>query len=128
MGVASNKYGRRGSHMLQNISHGTWKKNERRKNDNDRTNRNGKFQGESHMKQQIHDRHNSFPPRSRYETGYRGNERVGARNRLVGCFNCGERNHQVATCRFDHKLRCGTCEQLGHKSKFCQYSNQNDNY
>ena len=40
-----------------------------------------------------------------------------------GCFNCGEFNHRQASCRFDHRLRCGHCRQLGHKGKLCQYPN-----
>ena len=41
-----------------------------------------------------------------------------------GCFNCGELNHRENTCRFDHRLRCGSCEGLGHKSRHCHYFNQ----
>ena len=37
-----------------------------------------------------------------------------------GCYNCGEFNHQVRSCRFDHQLRCGNCGKLGHKSKLCR--------
>lgn len=36
-----------------------------------------------------------------------------------GCYNCGEHNHRQATCRFDHRLRCGNCRRLGHKEKLC---------
>ena len=39
----------------------------------------------------------------------------------VGCYNCGEFNHVQSKCRFDHKLRCGICRRLGHKSRLCQY-------
>ena len=39
----------------------------------------------------------------------------------VGCYNCGEFNHVQVSCRFDHKLRCGICRRLGHKSRLCQY-------
>ena len=39
----------------------------------------------------------------------------------VGCYNCGEFNHVQAKCRFDHKLSCGICRRLGHKSRLCQY-------
>ena len=41
-----------------------------------------------------------------------------------GCYNCGELNHRVNTCRFDHRLRCGSCEGLGHKRRICQYFNR----
>ena len=41
--------------------------------------------------------------------------------RREGCFNCGERNHRSDTCRYDHKIRCTECHQLGHKNKFCSY-------
>ena len=40
-----------------------------------------------------------------------------------GCYNCGEYNHNVQTCRFDHKLRCTSCRKLGHKSKLCRNYN-----
>lgn len=37
-----------------------------------------------------------------------------------GCYNCGEHNHRLATCRYDHRLRCGNCHRLGHKERVCQ--------
>lgn len=37
-----------------------------------------------------------------------------------GCYNCGEVNHRQATCRYDHRLRCGNCRLLGHKGRLCQ--------
>lgn len=43
------------------------------------------------------------------------------RKRKIGCFNCGEFNHVQAKCRFDHKLLCGFCRRLGHKSRLCQH-------
>lgn len=36
-----------------------------------------------------------------------------------GCYNCGEHNHQQSNCRYDHKIRCASCQSLGHKSKLC---------
>lgn len=42
-------------------------------------------------------------------------------NVKVGCYNCGEYNHIQVNCRFDHKLSCGICRRLGHKSRLCQY-------
>ncbi len=38
-----------------------------------------------------------------------------------GCYNCGEFNHHKENCRFDHLLRCGLCNQLGHKQRLCHY-------
>lgn len=38
-----------------------------------------------------------------------------------GCYNCGEFNHQKENCRFDHMLRCGLCNHLGHKQRLCHY-------
>ena len=43
-----------------------------------------------------------------------------------GCFNCGERNHRSDTCRYDHKLRCTNCHQLGHKSRLCKNYSYNN--
>lgn len=40
--------------------------------------------------------------------------------RKRGCYNCGEFNHVQMNCRFDHKLLCGNCKRLGHKSRLCQ--------
>lgn len=40
-----------------------------------------------------------------------------------GCYNCGEFNHRQAQCRFDHKLRCQSCKQFGHKSRLCDRYN-----
>ncbi|KAG0721815.1 hypothetical protein GWK47_045671 [Chionoecetes opilio] len=39
--------------------------------------------------------------------------------RKACCYNCGEFNHQQLNCRFDHKVKCGSCQRLGHKSKLC---------
>ena len=41
-----------------------------------------------------------------------------------GCFNCGELNHRASTCRFDHRLRCGSCDGLGHKRRLCHIFNR----
>ena len=42
-------------------------------------------------------------------------------SKKVGCYNCGEFNHIRSSCRFDHKLQCGICQSLGHKSRLCRY-------
>ena len=34
----------------------------------------------------------------------------------AGCFNCGEENHAVSTCKYSEKLKCHTCHKMGHKS------------
>ena len=39
-----------------------------------------------------------------------------------GCYNCGERNHKRANCRYTEKLKCGTCGKWGHKSRHCPHS------
>ena len=52
------------------------------------------------------------------ENGNNGFQNV----RKRGCFNCGEENNSVSTCKFYEKLKCHTCHKMGHKSKFC-YSN-----
>ena len=36
-----------------------------------------------------------------------------------GCYNCGEFNHVQSNCRFDHVVRCNTCNRLGHKTRLC---------
>ena len=40
--------------------------------------------------------------------------------RVGGCYNCGEFNHRQNLCRFDHRIKCGSCARLGHKSKACK--------
>lgn len=41
----------------------------------------------------------------------------------IGCYNCGEYNHRMDSCRYDHKLRCANCNLLGHKTKLCSTYN-----
>ena len=45
------------------------------------------------------------------------------KRRREGCYNRGERNHRSDMCRYDHKLRCTNCNQLGHKSFFFMNGN-----
>lgn len=72
---------------------------------------------------QNHNRYsNSFRRENRVESmneNRNGIENVRERGR--GCLNCGELNHRVNSCRFDHRLKCGNCYRLGHKSKLCRY-------
>ena len=35
------------------------------------------------------------------------------------CFNCGEKSHNVKTCRHPSPIQCHSCFKLGHKQKFC---------
>ena len=35
------------------------------------------------------------------------------------CFNCGEKSHNVKTCRHPAPLQCYACLNNGHKQKFC---------
>ena len=53
---------------------------------------------------------------------------VNSNNRVsigkVGCYNCGEFNHQQSNCRYDHKIRCNNCHRYGHKSKLCNVQNR----
>jgi ribA/ribD-fused uncharacterized protein len=37
------------------------------------------------------------------------------------CYNCGERSHNVNTCRHSYPLQCYSCKGYGHKQKFCLY-------
>ena len=61
--------------------------------------------------------HSNLPDHRRNEVQevprYEGNRR--------GCHNCGENNHRVNSCRFDHRLKCGDCGRLGHKRKMCDF-------
>lgn len=43
------------------------------------------------------------------------------KRKKVGCYNCGEFNHVQVNCRFDHKVLCGNCQHLGHKSRLCHH-------
>ena len=40
------------------------------------------------------------------------------------CFNCGEKSHNVKTCRHPAPIQCYACFENGHKQKFCKSSNQ----
>ena len=40
------------------------------------------------------------------------------------CFNCGEKSHNVKTCRHPAPIQCYSCLRNGHKQKFCQFKNQ----
>jgi ribA/ribD-fused uncharacterized protein len=40
------------------------------------------------------------------------------------CFNCGERSHNVRTCRHTSPLQCYACFRHGHKQKFCHNQGQ----
>ena len=42
--------------------------------------------------------------------------------RLRTCSNCGERNHTLSDCRFDHKVKCNHCNVYGHKTRLCPYN------
>ena len=59
-------------------------------------------------------------PTHRYN-GNHSHRYNGNHSKKVGCYNCGEFNHIRSSCRFDHKLKCGVCQSLGHKSRLCQY-------
>ena len=59
-----------------------------------------------------------------YDGDYSASQRYAENNytmkrKRVGCYNCGEFNHVQLNCRFDHKVLCGTCQHLGHKSRLC---------
>ena len=34
-------------------------------------------------------------------------------DRIIGCYNCGEFNHQYFNCMFEYKVKCGSCQKLG---------------
>ena len=36
-----------------------------------------------------------------------------------GCYNCGEYNHHQVNCRYDHRVKCNSCHNFGHKSRRC---------
>ena len=59
----------------------------------------------------------NIPPETQYTYNSRN---ATSYTRKVGCFNCGEQNHRQASCRFDHRLRCGLCHRLGHKQRLCR--------
>ena len=40
-----------------------------------------------------------------------------------GCYNCGLNNHNQSTCFHKERLRCNSCNCLGHKSNYCTKRN-----
>jgi ribA/ribD-fused uncharacterized protein len=42
------------------------------------------------------------------------------RNQQPLCFNCGERSHNVNTCRHKSPIQCYSCQDYGHKQKYCR--------
>lgn len=58
----------------------------------------------------------SFPQRSSYHR----HPLPTNRNQQPRCFNCGERSHNVNTCRHKSPVQCYSCQNFGHKQKFCQ--------
>ncbi len=50
------------------------------------------------------------------------NQHVG--NHYRGCYNCGLKNHNQKTCFHTERLKCRSCNRLGHKANYC-YKNKN---
>ena len=44
-----------------------------------------------------------------------------------GCYNCGLSNHDQNTCFHKERLRCNSCNRLGHKSNYCTENNHGTN-
>ena len=42
------------------------------------------------------------------------------RNQQPRCFNCGERSHNINTCRHKSPIQCYACQDYGHKQKYCR--------
>ena len=51
------------------------------------------------------------------QNGSNGNAHFSYRR---GCYNCGETNYKRSNCKYEDKLRCRSCQILGHKEKFCR--------
>ena len=43
-----------------------------------------------------------------------------SRSQQPRCFNCGERSHNMNTCRHRSPIQCYSCHDYGHKQKFCR--------
>ncbi len=41
------------------------------------------------------------------------------KNTYSGCYNCGLKNHNQSTCRHKERLRCNLCKRVGHKANYC---------
>ena len=37
------------------------------------------------------------------------------------CSNCGEKNHSLSECRYNHRVKCNQCNEFGHKTRLCPY-------
>jgi hypothetical protein len=52
-----------------------------------------------------------------FRSNFRRDNRTGSS--YSGCFNCGLTNHNQNTCFHKERLRCTSCNCLGHKAKYC---------
>ena len=64
-------------------------------------------------------RRTSFSHRHRHRPMQR--KELNNRSRHRPCYNCGEINHDFSECRHQHRIRCNSCHEYGHKTRLCQY-------
>ena len=58
--------------------------------------------------------------RPRHDTRFSTQNRYPRRNdQQPRCYRCGEKSHNINTCRHASPLRCYCCNAFGHKQKFC---------
>ena len=64
--------------------------------------------------------HSQSPYPTRPHQAYHRRSFPTSRSQQPRCFNCGERSHNINTCRHRSPLQCYLCKSYGHKQKYCR--------
>lgn len=57
----------------------------------------------------------------RDKTSYNDHDQHHTPSARRGCYNCGEHNHNMRTCRHQQPLQCRVCSRYGHKERYCYF-------
>ena len=70
---------------------------------------------------------NHQAPRAHYRPKHPQYNQYPKRNEMqLKCYNCGEKSHNLNTCRHQSPLRCYSCAGYGHKQKVCWKNSSKD--